>query len=968
MVISRCITAGWRSVRGALLGALVPAALVAQAGRISGTVTDSAKAPLLGAQIGVVGTRMSTTTDANGRFAISGLEAGTYDVRVQRIGQQMRTVNGVAVRSGEDTRLDVTLARAPLSLAGVVVSASRRAEKVTDAPATITSIGTEVIDNAVGNNFAGVLKEVKGIDFIQVGMTTIAINARGFNSSFNNRMLMTEDGRISVLPENGLPVGTLTVTPKVDLASIEVLVGPGSALYGPDASNGVLALTTKDPRAFKGATIELTGGNRNYRDVQARYANVFGNFGFKVAGEYQEAKDFENYLYYNAAGTIVLDTFTTTPPANVVKESALKDPINWNTGVIRGTGALVYYRGDQRLELSGGMSQTDGVGQTNVGRNQLRNWDYNVFQGKYSTPHWYFNAYRAQSQSGTSFALNRYAGAQLTPANATLSADSLRKLSDWPSDGRMYAAEAQGNYTVSPLLNTTVVFGAQYRNDVVSSDRQWLWDRITNEDVSNSQTGIYAQTTTPVARWLDVVLAGRLDDPENYDKQWSPKAGVVVKPTPNQAFRVTFNRAFKSPTILQTNFFIPDWTSIISIYGNTGGFQTTNAAGTVLATYQAMRPETNKTWEFGYKGILADRLYLDGTYFRSDYQNFMSPLTIVGNRESGEQHSGELAGPDRESGADTDHADRAHLLQPRRRESLGRRRGAHGGAHEASRGAVHALDHQDRRSDDSAWWQPGGNVAQRTDHEVDVRRDGARSRPGHGRSHVPQRQSVLLPIRHQHRRHSHVRLGGRERHGQGAEDGELAPEPQRRESLLVHGRESALVHAGGDAADAVATEQRARERRAWVRIQPRAHRDDQHAGGRPDAVPGHSVQPVIRGIHQWMVAAICAASTMTMPNGGSDAAPTAAERSMTPGRFVDGAFTSDAGTRRWRLWVPSGYDAATRHPLVVMLHGCTQDPDDLARGTRATEHADRRSVLVLLPEQPASANVKKCWSLRSLPG
>jgi iron complex outermembrane receptor protein len=421
----------------------------------------------------------------------------------------------------------------------------------------------------------------------------------------------------------------------VDLAAIEVLVGPGSALYGPDASNGVLALTTKDPRAFKGATLEVTGGNRSYRDIQARYANVFGNFGFKLSGEYQRAKDFQNFLYYNAAGSIVLDTFTTTPPPTVVKETALKDPINWDTGVTRGTGALVYYRGDQRLEFSGGMSQTDGVGQTNVGRNQLRDWDYNVFQGKYSTPHWYFNAYRAQSKSGTSFALNRYAGAQLAPANASLSADSLRKLSDWPSDGRMYAAEVQGNYAIAPLLNTTVVFGGQYRNDVVSSDRQWLWDRITKSDVSNSQTGFYAQTTTPVARWLDVVLAGRLDDPENYDKQWSPKAGVVVKPWLNQAFRVTFNRAFKSPTILQTNFFIPDWTSIISIYGNTGGFQTTNAAGTVLATYQPMRPETNKTWEFGYKGILADRLYADVTYFRSDYQNFMSPLTIVGNPFAG---------------------------------------------------------------------------------------------------------------------------------------------------------------------------------------------------------------------------------------------------------------------------------------------------------------------------------------------
>ena len=626
MSISGCIINGQRFARAMLLVALGPAAALAQSGRISGTVTDSAKAPMAGAQIGVVGTRHGALTDAGGRFSISGIDAGTYEVRVQRLGERMQSVTGVVVRAGEETRVDVTLARAPLSLAGVVVSASRRAEKVTDAPATITSIGTDVIDNAVGNNFAGLLKEVKGLDFIQVGMTAVAINARGFNSSFNNRMLMTEDGRVAVLPENGLPVGTFTATPKVDIAGIEVLVGPGSALYGPDASNGVLVLTTKDPRDFKGATLEVTGGNRSYRDIQGRYANTFGNFGFKVSGEYQKAKDWNNFLNYSAAGSIV-----PAGTAGSVNERDLKDPVDWDTGVIRGSGALVYYKDAQRLELSGGMSQTDGVGQTNVGRNQLRDWDYNTLQLRYSLPHWYFNAYRSQSQSGTSFALNRYAGAQLTPANAALSADSLRKLSDWPSDGRMYAAELQGNYEVPLLRNTAVVFGAQYRNDVVSSDRQWLWDRITKEDVSNAQTGIYAQTTTPVARWLDIVLAGRLDDPENYDKQWSPKAGVVVKPWLNQAFRATFNRAFKSPTILQTNFFIPDWTSIIAIFGNTGGFQMTNADGSVRSTYQAMKPESNKTWEFGYKGIIADRLYVDGTYFKSDYENFMSPLTIIGN-------------------------------------------------------------------------------------------------------------------------------------------------------------------------------------------------------------------------------------------------------------------------------------------------------------------------------------------------
>jgi iron complex outermembrane receptor protein len=594
-------------------------------GRIAGTVTSDAGAPLSGVQLRVTGSALGAVSGADGRFRIANVPAGTHDVRVQRIGQRVRSIS-VTVRSGEETSLDVTLETAAVTLGGVVVSASRRAEKITDAPATITGIGPEVLDMTVGNTFASALKEAKGLDFIQVGMTSVAINARGFNSSFNNRFLMVEDGRIAVLPENGLPVGSFTATPKVDLAGIEVIVGPGSALYGPDASNGVLSLNTKDPREYPGTTIEVTGGSRSYRDIQARYAGVTGNLGFKVSGEYQAADDWENYLYYNAGGSIV-----PRGTAGAVGEDQLKDKINWNTGVVRGTGAVVYYRGDQRLEVSGGMSRSDNVGQTNVGRNQLRDWDYKVLQARYTMPHWFFNVYRAQSTSGTSFALNRFAGAQLTPANAALSADSLRSLSDWPADGRMYAAETQGNYTIPALLNTTTVFGAQFRQDVVSSDRQWLTDRTTGNDVKNAQKGVYAQTTTPVAPWLDVILAGRLDYPDNYDQQFSPKAGVVLKPAADQAFRVTFNRAYKSPTVLQTDFFIPDWTSIIAIFGNTTGFVRKNAAGTVLASFDPMKPEENRTWEFGYKGVFRNRLFVDGTYFRSDYENFMSPLTIVGN-------------------------------------------------------------------------------------------------------------------------------------------------------------------------------------------------------------------------------------------------------------------------------------------------------------------------------------------------
>ena len=114
-----------------------------------------------------------------------------------------------------------------------------------------------------------------------------------------------------------------------------------------------------------------------------------------------------------------------------------------------------------------------------------------------------------------------------------------------------------------------------------------------------------------------------------------------------------------------------------------------------------------------------------------------------------------------------------------------------------------------------------------------------------------------------------------------------------------------------------------------------------------------------------LIAALGAAGAVSGPEfrDGSDAAPAAAVgRPGSSGRFVDGTVTTTAGSRRWRLWIPEGYDASRRYPLVVMLHGCTQDPNDLARGTRVTEHADREGLLVLLPEQPDSANPKKCWN------
>lgn len=84
------------------------------------------------------------------------------------------------------------------------------------------------------------------------------------------------------------------------------------------------------------------------------------------------------------------------------------------------------------------------------------------------------------------------------------------------------------------------------------------------------------------------------------------------------------------------------------------------------------------------------------------------------------------------------------------------------------------------------------------------------------------------------------------------------------------------------------------------------------------------------------------------------------ERPITP-RFEESSFTCAAGTRTFKLFVPAGAGSAPR-PLVVMLHGCTQSPDDFAAGTRMNDLAAAQGICVLYPAQAPRSNAHKCWN------
>ena len=610
----------------ALLVMLLPSAAFGQAGRIAGRVADTRGTPIPGVQVIVTPSGAGATTRDDGSFAVRSLPAGVYSIRAYRFGYKSTTVAGVVVTAGNEAAVSVTLDAGTVQLGGMVTSASRRVEKITDAPATITRLDEAQIATGIGNSFASSLREVKGLEFIQTGVLSSSVNARGFNSSFNNRILQVEDGRIGVLAESGLPVGSLTTVNKLDLASVEVLVGPGSALYGPDASNGVVTLQTKDPRQFPGWSAELDGGSRSFYDAQGRYAGNHGNFGYKLSGEYVSVNEFRNDATYPSV--------TAGQPTLVIPE---KDA-NWRNDIIRGSGTLAYYLPTgSRLQATVGASKLNGIGPTNVGRNQLQNYGYRDYQVQYTGSRLFAQAYMSNSVSGTTFQLNGLA--QNSVRFPSISYDSVKSLSAFPSDGRLQAAEVQNNFSIgqlgttgiSAIDNTHFIVGGQVRRDRVSTYGHWLSDRATGSPILISQRGVYGQMETPVSEMLRLVLAGRYDKHDRYAGQFSPKAALLFTPIVDQTFRVTYNKAFKSPSILQTDFFFPNFQPFIGVFGNLDGFDIKNNAGDIVRSIAPIRPEVNTTLELGYKGVIAQALYFDVAGYRTRFDGFQSPLVVIAN-------------------------------------------------------------------------------------------------------------------------------------------------------------------------------------------------------------------------------------------------------------------------------------------------------------------------------------------------
>ncbi|MGH7457424.1 MAG: carboxypeptidase-like regulatory domain-containing protein, partial [bacterium] len=162
-------------------------------GRLTGSVFDAETGkPLEGTNVTVKGTNLGTATDRQGRYTITHLSPGKCTVLFSSVGYADLEIAGVVIKENETTQLDTSLQAQPIPIEEMtVIAASKRPERITEAPSAISAISASEVRRLAGTGQIPKLFEAEpGIDLVQNGVNDYNINARGFNSSLNRRMLV----------------------------------------------------------------------------------------------------------------------------------------------------------------------------------------------------------------------------------------------------------------------------------------------------------------------------------------------------------------------------------------------------------------------------------------------------------------------------------------------------------------------------------------------------------------------------------------------------------------------------------------------------------------------------------------------------------------------------------------------------------------------------------------------------------
>lgn len=424
--------------------------------RLSGRISDANGQPLPGVSLTIKGRISGTITDSRGNFSLTTNTPPPFVLLVTSVGfkGQELTVNNA------NATFDIKLDEQPLLGQEVVVAASRVEETVLKSPVAVEKMDIRAIRETPAASFYDGLANYKGVDMAAQGLLFKSINLRGFGATGNPRTVQMIDGMDNSAPGLNFPIDNIVGMPELDVESVEILPGAASALYGPNAINGLVLMNSKSPFLYQGLSANVRGGvmsasnrttvNTPFYDGSIRFAKAFNNkLAFKINLSYIKADDWQatNYNNLNVAGAQTgindparglgvapnydgVNTYGDEAQANIltVANSLISagrlpasaaalfpnrsvsrtgfreiDMVDYNTKSFKFNGA-VHYRLTEKAELVGQFNYGYGTTvYTGTGRYSLRGFSLSQAKVELRGSNYTLRAYTTQERSGDSY-------------------------------------------------------------------------------------------------------------------------------------------------------------------------------------------------------------------------------------------------------------------------------------------------------------------------------------------------------------------------------------------------------------------------------------------------------------------------------------------------------------------------------------------------------------------------------------